>query len=90
MTQIKTLSDEQIVISDLNLKGDFVDIAINKHLFLHIVRSDCGYFIDSYKYATQEELSSDDYDFDSDYIDSLTIRDEKLNKQTTKGAQNGI
>lgn len=80
MIQINSKNYEQIDINNLQLEGDFVDIAINKHLFLHIVRSDCGYVIDSYKYATQEELSKDDYDYDNDFVASMPIFDDDLEK----------
>lgn len=39
--------------------GDLIEIKINKDS------------IDIYKFATEEEMSADDYDFDNDYLTTI-------------------
>lgn len=90
MTKIKVSGEQRIVISDLKLKGDSVEIEINKKLLLHLSRSEGGFCFDFYKYATEEELSRDDYDYDSDFIDDICLLDGQLQREKPQGEQNGF
>lgn len=61
-------------------EDDAFDVIVNGELEVHIKRNDIGYSVDLYRYATQEEMEADDYDFDGDYISSCTALDEDLSK----------
>lgn len=56
------------------------DIIVNKQLEVHIGKSDVGYYVDLFRYATDEELSQDDYDMDADFISGCTAWEDDFIK----------
>ena len=69
------------IFEDLQ-EDNSIEVILNNELQLHIKRNELDYTVDFYKWATDEEMSADDYDFDSDYIKSVSVLDEELQEES--------
>lgn len=68
---------EQVDIDGVGVEN-CVDVNIDSKITLHITHSPDGYIVDLYKYHTKAELDDCDHDFDSDWIESVSITNEEL------------
>lgn len=70
---------EKINVVELGVEN-CMDVNLNEELTLHITRSPDGYIIDLYKHYTEEELEDEDHDFDEDFVDSICVYNDQLEK----------
>lgn len=76
-----TLKEEDFYHFDISDTEDNLNVVVNGELEIHVSKSvDDGYNVSFYKAIDQDKVS-DDYDYDSDFIQGLWVSPKSLKRE---------